>query len=407
MTDKDSTRTISLEDALSMALEQSVASKTARLERSQGTQAVAEGASYMLPSIQSRSSTQASTVDSLGEGPWSTSIILSQPVADAQALLGVVGGFTQRGLHRASSRKILAQLVLDVKTAYYNLAKAQALVRSAQEAVKLASSSLDLASRLYQVGSVEKSEKLRAEVNLLGAETQLASAKSNLATARVHLANLIGIEPLTPLESDPLPQVPEPKDSSSRVLAEEMMRNNPDLRLTYRKTRAANLGAASAWAGVLPSLSFELSKTSAGEEVFASPSQLADAPTSYGLSLTMPIADVANRTLGISRAHLERKQASLELTSNRLSAKEELDRLIWQQETAYKRWQTASKSVELSTEVYKIYSKRYQLGDISLTDLIQAETDLAQAEKNLVEAKADYWSAQAQLDYVLGRSLEE
>jgi outer membrane protein TolC len=123
--------------------------------------------------------------------------------------------------------------------------------------------------------------------------------------------------------------------------------------------------------------------------------------------VSLPVVDVVDRVLGVTGARLDRKQSRLELAQARLDSRERLASLLATQELSHKEWESASKTVELSEEVYRLNARSYELGAVSFDDLLQVEAELGQAERALIEAKAGYWSSRAELNYELGTSVEE
>jgi len=397
---------LSLDEALSYALEHSLAKDEARIKKALGSQSLAEGAGGLLPRLTASSSTADSSLADLGDGLWASRFTLSQPVVDATAIFGLIGGFQQNGVSRAQARQGIAKLVLDVQNAYYNLAASQALVASADGQHSRAKENLRIVAKRFELGGASKADKLRAEASLLSAEMGLFSARTSLENNQRILSDLMGFSQWQLIETNELPQAEEPYSLSSTVISTAVLARNPDFDVLLRQVKASDLTYWGAWASILPSLSLTASRNFVQEEVLPSFSDWDDVSTDYGLAISFPVADLKGKALSINRARLERKNSRITLARQELGFRESLAALLATQSSSYKGWEVASKNVELSSEVYRLTARSYELGASSLADLLQVEAELVQAERALVQAKADYWSSRAELNYFLGISME-
>ncbi len=396
-----------LVEAIEIALTRSIATEKARVERAQGTQSLAEGVVGVFPRLTASSSVSDTSLTELTDGMWTSQLNLSMPVVDATAIMGLVSGIQQNGLSRAESRQTMAKLVLDVQNSYYNLAKAQALLASVEGQYARAEENTRIAERRYQLGATARTDKLRSEANLLSAERELISARANVEAGQRNLANLLGFEAWSALQVTDLPDAEKPDSLAATVVSAALLEQNPDFEVLRRQVQASDLAAWGAWAGLLPSLSFTAGKGFTQDGVIPDVSQWDDVPTSYGLSITFPFVNVTNQALMVNRARLARKQSRLNLARQELAFTEHLASLVSAQSSSFKGWEAASKSVELSREVYRLTARGYELGANSLADVLQVEAELIQADRALVESKALYWSSRAELNYFLGVSLEE
>jgi len=396
-----------LEEAISYSIEHSLAVDDARIKKALGAQSLAEGVGGLLPRLTASSSTADSSLAELGDGLWASRFTLSQPVVDATAIFGLIGGFHQNGVSRAQARQGIAKLVLDVQNVYYNLAASQALVASAEGRHSRARENLRIVAKRFDLGGASKADKLRAEASLLSAEMELFSARTSLENNQRILSDLMGFSQWRPIEADELPEAEEPYSLPTTVISAAILARNPDFDVLLQQVKASELTYWGAWVSILPSLSLTASKGFVQEEVLPSFSDWDEVSADYGLAISFPIADLKGKALSINRARLERKNSRISLARQELSFREHLAALLATQSSSYKGWEVASKNVELSSEVYRLSVRSYELGASSLADLLQVEAELVQAERALVQAKADYWSSRAELNYFLGISLED
>lgn len=354
------------------------------------------------------SASYATSGDSMRElgDSWRFGFSLTQPVVDATVVFGVMRGLRENDYYRAKSGQTVANLILDVQSGYYDLARAQALVASAEGQYRRALENVKTVERRYELGEVSLADKLRAEADLLTKETDLLSARNGVEENQRAFSDLIGLDGWEAIAVEELPPPEEPLELPTTVIAAALLEKNPDLAVLGMQVKAADVAYWGAWGNLVPALSFSYSRGTTYGEVPTFPER-GDSDTRYGLVVSFPIVAVAGRVLDISGARLDRKQSRLELAQAQLESRERLANLLATQELSYKGWESASKTAELSEEVYRLNARSYELGAVSFDDLLQVEAELSQAERALVQAKADYWSSRAELNYLLGTSVEE
>lgn len=393
---------ITLGQALETALEQSLSVEEAGIKRAQGKQSLGEGVSYLFPELSASMSKSADSIGELGEDPWSFRLTLSQPVVDATVIFGLVGGIRQNNVYKAEYEQMIAELVLDVQNAYYDLAEAQALVSSTEQQYERAAENLKVVKRQYELGDATKADELRAETNLLSAEKEVISARAGLNVSRLAFADAVGFDSWDSITVEELPPPEEPELLPTTIVTSALLKGNPELEALEAQVKASDIAYWGTWGSLLPSLSFYVNQYyNRADTVFPD-----GGSTTYGLTVSFPMFDVPSRILDINGARLDRKQSRLELARKELDTRERLVTLLETQYSAYKEWEFALKNVELSSEVYRLTSRSYELGASTYANLLDVDAELTQAERDLVQAKGDYWSNRAELNYVLGTSLE-
>jgi outer membrane protein TolC len=297
----------------------------------------------------------------------------------------------------------VAELILDVQDNYYALARAQALAISAEGRHRRAESNLKTVTRRYEVGEANLADKLRAEADYLNKETDLLAARNGVEENRRALSDLIGLGNWDEIEAEALPAPEDPAVLPTTLITTAALEDNPDLDVLRKQEETSDVAYWAAWGNALPSLSFTVSRGS----TFGTPTGGEDDDeTRFGVNISLP-ANVRSIVLGITGARLDRRRVRLELAQAELDARKRLATLLATQELSYREWEAAVKTVELNEELYRLSKRSYELGDVSFDDLLEVEADLTEAERTLVESQAEYWSSRAELNYVLGTSVEE
>lgn len=396
--------TLTLQEALEQALRAGLRAESARLERSQGRQALAEGVASALPGLSAAYSTSGTSFAEVGD-TWRFGFSLTQPVVDATVVFDVMRGFRENEYYRARSALTVAELILAVQTGYYELARGQALVASAERQHRRAAENLKAVARRRELGEAILADGLRAEADLLTKEAELLGAHNGLEESQRAFSDLIGLGRWEAVAVEALPPPAEPGELPETIVAAAALEGNPEVAVLRTQARASDVAYWGAWGDLLPALSFSYNRGSTfGGSLFPGEEQ---EDVRYGVVVSLPVVDVAARVLGVTGARLDRKQSRLELAQAELESRERLAGLVARQELSYKEWASAAKTVELSEEVYRLNARSYELGAVSFDDLLQVEAELGLAERALIEAGAGYWSSRAELNYVLGVAAEE
>ncbi|MBI4862094.1 MAG: TolC family protein [Candidatus Riflebacteria bacterium] len=132
--------------------------------------------------------------------------ITAQRVTLTQPLVDVGSYATSRASKRLANAtsldvaKARVDLVAQVKRAFYDLLLAGELISVQQATVEQVGRQLDQARCSERAGSAARFDVLRAEVQLANVRPQLIQATHDREIARQALANLLGIDPETPIE---------------------------------------------------------------------------------------------------------------------------------------------------------------------------------------------------------------
>lgn len=121
-----------------------------------------------------------------------------------------------------------------------------------------------------------------------------------------------------------------------------------------------------------------------------------------GLQMNIPIFASGQRHARTQQARigLERAQNNRDLVANQLLMQE--SQLRFNLRTAMETFELQRSTVELSQRVFESVSRRYQQGMASVLDVTMASTELLQAQTNYVNAIMQVFTAQSELENLLG-----
>ncbi len=325
---------------------------------------------------------------------------------------------TRTGIKRASESEVAARarveiarrgLAVTVTRAYYALLSAQRKYATAQQALDEAKRYFDVSQNLERGGEVAHSDTVKADLQVAAQEQGFREAQLAMENARLDLAvilfrdfdqnfNLVDDLALAPS----LPALPE-----IQTMAE---RENPDLRAANSALRGAGLDVTLARQAYLPSLTadfaygIEANAFALHSTVAADPQKGAVPNLGFFLtvSLNVPVWDWGSRSSKVRQAVLKRNQASVELSAAQRTLIRNLQGFYEEAQTARAQVDSLQHSVDLASESLRLNALRYQAGEATILELVDAQTTLIQVRNAYVDGLSRYRLAVASLQTLTG-----
>lgn len=404
---------MTLEEAIDAALRHSpqIAQAEGAIRNSEASSRTAWGA--YLPSLSF--STGGSRRSSEVFNPTTNTMVRSDASVGYNAGLSssidlFTGGRRGAEMNRARAESISAEtgliqqrfgVILNAKRAYFEVLKADELIRISESRVNRAQEALEAAQRRAQVGSATQSDVLRAELEVSNARQALLQAQNQKRTASFQLGRLVGATgavaaaPGTDLAFEPV-------EIDREALAAEALRQAPVVRAAQASADAAAAGARAAKAQYLPSISASGSYNLSNREI-----DLGTSNKSWNLSigLSYPIFNRFQREANVERASVQASVASVQLADARRAVRADLERVLGGLELAQEQIRLTAAAVKVAEEDLRLQQERYRLGVSTILDQVTSQANLVQAEVNHINARYDFQTARAELEALLGRSL--
>src|SRR5262249_25767918 len=287
-------------------------------------------------------------------------------------------------------------VVFDIGTAYYRVLQADAAVRVAQESVRLAESVLEVTRKSLKQGVVVRDAVLRAEVQLAQARRSLVAAERARLVAIAGLNQAIGINVSAPTEV--VDRIDEPP--FCLTLAESLqlaVDNRREFQVARRSIERAAEGDRVAKAEFAPRVYFEgVAASEGGHQTLHGTSETASINVRWNLFQGgQRLADLRSASSAI-RAAVD--QAALVCGS-----------IAFEGNDAYRAVEAARKGIGLARpavaqarENLRLVTVRYENGNATPTDIVDAQNSLTRAEQDLYTSQYDYLSALVRMDYATG-----
>lgn len=328
------------------------------------------------------------------------------------------GTLMRTGYRRASAAEAVAKakseiarrgLAVTVTRAYYGLVIAQRKYATAQQAVEQAQRSLSISDKLERGGEVAHSDVLKFQLQFAAQEQAFREAKLAMETVRLDLAVL-----LFPSFDDNFEVVDDLHLASALPAFEDVQtmaeRQSPELVAANNALRGASLDVSIARQAFLPSLTVD-SVYGIEANAFALRSPVAAARELGPLpnlgyfvtaSLTMPIWDWGVRRSKVRQTEYRRQQAKVDLSATQRQVIRNLHAYYMETQTAREQVDALRKSADMAAESLRLYGLRYESGEATVLEVVDAHTTLTQTRNAYDDALLRYRIALAALQTLTG-----
>jgi outer membrane protein TolC len=296
-----------------------------------------------------------------------------------------------------AGRGLIATVVQD----YYALAGAQRKAANSLRAVEEARRFVDIATKQEKAGEAAHSDVVKAQIVLEQREREAREARLGIEKSRISLGVLLFPDFTKDYsvvdDLDSLPPLPE--------LAEVQLRasDSPEVRAAKATVRQEESGVALARSALLPSLGVDyFYGINANQFAIYDPQHLKNLGSSVAVTLSIPIFDWGASRSRVRQAQLRRDQANVELkfAQNQLAAN--LDSYYAEAQTARSEIDSLRRSLALAAESLRLAMLRYEAGEVSVLEVVDAQATLADARNACDDGLARYRLALANIQTLTG-----
>jgi outer membrane protein len=287
-------------------------------------------------------------------------------------------------------------VAFNVAARYFAVLQAQATMQVAEEAVRRAEVDLRDARNFLRRGTKIRSDVLRAEVFLAESKLALIKARTARGVAVAGLNQAIGINVSDATAIVDRPSAPPFALALDRCL-QLAVANRQEFGVVLDTIRSARLGVDVARADFMPKVL--VGGVAANED--SNPHEHADV-VSGGLSIELTLFEGGRRVGHVRTAEAEARGATAQ-------GKEVCDRISYEVNVAYlsiaearESIAQASAAISAATENLRVVRGQVGQGDVSPTDVVDAEWALTRAQQSYYIALYDYQIALVQLAYADG-----
>jgi outer membrane protein len=290
-----------------------------------------------------------------------------------------------------------AQVLLEVRQAYYQALGASSALKVAQAALGARQTTLRQITALVQAQVNSTVDQSFSEVLVSEAQLAVYQAENDSHEALTRLSAAMGYS-----DEQKFTLVDEvavtPLDADAAALVSQALSQRPDL-LALRMNRDASQRFAEAERRLrYPSIT----ALAAGGVVPAHDHTLHDSYAAAGINFSLPFLNGGHYSARYAEADLRAQAADKDVQD--LSVRIARDvRMAWlQANTAFQKLAVTDRLLAQSTEALRLSQARYDAGLGSIVELTQSQLTQTSAQIGEAVAKYDYLSRRAMLDYSTG-----
>ena len=422
--------TYSLEEVMEMALQHNFGIKITNQDISLALQDVKSARTNVLPTVDlgvsaaQIGSEQANELFDLPERKMTGELVLDQVIYSERAVAGIrIASYLQKAQEFATQAEIL-EVLLDTYSQYFSLLASKTVLAIEKENLENFKTNLELARIRVDLGSASRAEILRWESEVAAAKQSVVEASTNLRAAmfqlNTSLANTleeeydiedIGVddafyEKFRDNAFSPFVNSPNELQAVVAFLVDESTRNNPNKQFILEQIKAVERQKIqNKRLFYIPNIALQaqtqqvlLRGGKASENSFGIP----DNTWNVGVGLAFPIFDANRRRVDYQTSKIQLEQ----LANTREQLDQQLELAV---RTAVLNLVATSTNIDFSQTSadnavanFELVRDKYQAGDISITQLIDAQQTALGAKQRYAVAVYDYIQSQLQLEFAVG-----
>ena len=416
-------RTITLEQAVTVALEKNKDLNTAQLEIEKADARVSEAWGYAMPSVDlsanyTRSlerpvfflpdfanpgSNKTVPVKIGTEHSWGMTLSARQTIFNSTVIIGVGAAHIYSEAARELYRAKKLETVSNVRKTFYAVLLASEARDLMRANLKNAEENLGNVRTMSKQGLVSEYDELRATVGVENLRPEVIRAENNYLLALDGLKSAMGIDASEQIIVDgtlQFQQVPEDRVVSA---VDQVKESNAGL-----KALRLQIGVNQAFLNVersnyLPMVSaFGNLQYQAAKNTFNISTNDFFRSSQVGLSLSFSVFQGFQTNARVDQAKVEVRKTEEQVANLENNLRTAAHSLVLQLRQSQQRIEAQGKTVEQAERGYKIATTRFLSGAGTQLEVNDAQLALTQAKVNRIQAVYDYLVASADFDRTLG-----
>lgn len=306
---------------------------------------------------------------------------------------------------RANAEIAARGLVATVVKTYYAEIVARRKYANAQLAADEARRFFELTQKLEQGGEVAHSDVIKAQ--LVANDTQRSLREAQLEMNRSHIELTVLVFPNFNQNFSTVDdlRLPTPLPPMQEV-EQQAQTNNPQLYAAMQAVKAAGYELLAARAAYLPSLTLDyFYGIDASHFAMYTPvpgGRIRNLGYSASATLNIPIWNWGATHSKVRQSELRREQTQVQLSATQRGLIADLKMLYAEAEAARTQLEVLQQSADLAAESVRLTNLRYQAGEATALEVVDAQNSLLLARNNYDDGEARYRLALANLQTLTG-----
>ncbi|RLD57134.1 MAG: hypothetical protein DRI97_06020 [Bacteroidetes bacterium] len=326
-----------------------------------------------------------------------TKLSLVQPIFNSDIVQNYRIKKQYAEISRIDVERYQRELIKEITKAYYEYKKAHNLLALADTSLSLVKENLRVSQKLFENDRVTKDAVYRSESELSKVEVQRAQANNFVEASRAYFNFLLNRSLTEPVELMPESPVPPlvPLEDATRLALQN--RNELQQIEGYKRLNkhVTSLQKGKNIPGVFGVVDYgfqgeQYSFTSEDDFMLAS----------LVMKWKLFQGNVNRQKVHQSRIESEKLEELYMQTEQQISL--EVINNFYGLQAAYESVESAGKQTSSAIRAYELINRKYQEGQSSLLELIDARTNVTSAAANSIVATSEYYSRLADFEYAMG-----
>lgn len=328
---------------------------------------------------------------------------LKQPIFAGGAIranyeIGLIGA----DIARSNVQRVQADLIREVKVAYFRILKAQRIVEVAKQNLVGLQTHRDQAQIFYNHGLIPQNDLLTAEVELANGKQLLLKAQNGVELAKAGMNTLLTRDINAPVELEDILDY-RPFDKNWEDCLKAVLDHRPEIKSHLLQTQQAKIIVKQAKSAFLPTINFLGNYSRYGDEPGLSGSAYKSQENWYA-------SFIANWSIwegGRSKSRLEASESKEKQVMD--AYRNVQNQIILELKEAYlhlreaeQQIPAAQKAVTQAEENLRITKERYREQVARAAEVIDAQTISTRAQTDYYNALGDYHISLAGLERAMG-----
>ena len=427
-------RTITLQEAIDIALENNYQLKQAKNNLDLAEYRVKSEYADFLPSVNAGLSGSRTAGQQFVQEEVAFRDVISKSVGgNLNTSISLFNGFENINSLRASQQSKISeeesfqrakeQVIFNTASNYLQVLLAMELLEIREENLENSRKQLEQVQAQVEVGSRPTVDLYNQEAQVANDELLLTQQENTLKFNKLLLIRQLQIDPLGDYEFE-IPEI-EAEVSSANMqsyslseLIDQALLSRSDLKSAIANIRTLDYQLSIAKGSLYPSISANASISSRYSDRYSLPgeTEIVDfgdqffdqqVNKSIGFSVNIPIFQNWNRMTSIQSTKVQLKNAELNLDNSRLQVIQEVTQAYNDYSSYVQQLSASEKSLKASERAFETQQERYNVGSSTLIELSQAQANYVSAQSDYTQAIYNLIFQEKLLDYYLGKLSSE
>ncbi|MGL4544487.1 MAG: TolC family protein [Bacteroidales bacterium] len=396
-----------LSEAIEMALSNNFGQQILEVSRKSSAEDLAQSKRNLLPDFQASASQGFSNNGNNGTYNVNASAVLWKGGQQLNAIRRAKVAYAQSDSKIAQAQN---DLMIRVIRSFLSVVMNEELHDYQQSVVGISKDLMQQGEVRFRSGEILESDYLLLKSQYASDVYALTSSGINRDNALIELKQLLCIDPLTEIDV-------VRRDSFSvadlalpplQTVIEQTLAWIPDLKIAEQSMELAALDVRIAKGAYSPSLSVN---GSLGTN-YNSQSE-ADWGSQFGdnrlqqvsLSLSIPLWDKGKTRSNVKQSGFRMQQAKLEAQQTELDLRSSLEKEYLSVVSMREKYDAAEISKQAYEENFRVFTRKFERGAVSTTDLLQQQNAYLSALNNFIQTKYSLWLNRKVIDVYMGNEI--